>query len=299
VNAGKVNLGLLLIIIGVAAFAVNLDAMHWTVFLELLEFWPVILIAIGLQMILKRLYSPAAYISCLLVAVVGFWLLYENYAVYGIGGEDRLSSLPVSRLDDDIERLVVDIEADEVDLSVSTGSSELIRCYYDEPFGRPTVKYETDGSVATVTVRDRGFSGVTFFREHGVRSDWSIKLYKGLLTTLRLDCKDSDLRLRLADFRLEKLDCDARYSDVDVRFGDAVPAVTASMRINRSDVKIRVPDGAGVEVLGADNLDDFFVGDVDFDRDGARLVTQDFESSDLRFTFDLKGKARILRIVYY
>ena len=298
-NAGKVNLGLLLIIVGVAAFAVNVDSMHWAVYLDLLELWPVLLIAIGVQMVFKRVYAPLAYISCLLIAVVGFWVLYDNYAVYGIEGGNRLSSLPMSKLDDSATRLVVDIDADDGELSVASSSSELIRCYYDEPFSRPSVKYETDGDVAKVSVEDKGFCDLIYFDRCGLEPDWSIKLHNGLPTTLKLDCVDSDLRLRLADFKLEELITNSRYSNVDVRFGSLVPEIRASMRVNRSDVRIRLPAGAGVEILNAEDFDDFFVGDVELVDDGDRFMTENFDSTSVRFSFDFEGNARILRIDYY
>ncbi len=299
VKAGRVNLGLLMIILGVAAFAVNLDAMHWTVYLQLLRLWPVILIAIGLQMVLRRVYAPLAYVSCLFVTVAGFWVLYDNYALYGIEGENRLSSLPVSRLDESITHVAVDVSVDHTDLSVSGSSTELMRCYYDEPFGRPKVRYETDGDVAKVFVEHGGFSGLTFFDEYEISPDWSVKLYEGMPMTLKLACNDSDLRLRLSELMVEKLVCDTRYSMLDVRFGSLVPDVTASLRAGRSEVRIMLPDGAGIEILDAGDFDDFYEGDIQFLGDSDTLRTMDFDSTPLKFRFDLDGKPTVLRIAYY
>lgn len=297
-NAGKVNLGLLLIIIGVASMAVNVDAMHWTVYFDLLEFWPVLLIAIGLQMVFRRFYAPLAYISCLLVAAFGFYVLYGNYSVYGGDDGDRLSSLPMSKLDDDINRLSVEIRADDAELSVSSSSSNLVRCYYDEPFARPVIAYSTSGKTATIAVEDRGISGLHFFDYEAV-PDWSMRLHNGLPMTLDVDCTDSDVRLRLADFMVEELVSDTRYSNVDIRLGSLVRDVKASMRVNRSEVRIKLPDSAGVEIVDPDDFDDYYVGQVDLVQEGDRLVTANFDSAAVRFSFDFEGEAKILSIRYY
>lgn len=297
-NAGKVNLGIILIIIGVASLAVNTDAMHWTVYFDLLEFWPVLLIAIGLQMVFKRFYAPLAYTSCLLLAVFGFYILYANYSVYSGDDGDRLSSLPMSRLDSDIERLSVEIRADDAELSVSSSSSNLVRCYYDEPFARPVISYSTSGKTATIAIDDRGLSGLHFF-EYEAQPDWSMKLHNGLPMTLDVDCADSDVRLRLEDFMVEEFVSDTRYSNVDARFGSLVRDMKATMRVNRSEVRIKLPDSAGVEILDPDNFDEFYVGQVDFIKDGDRLVTADFDSAAVRFSFDFEGEAKILSIRYY
>ncbi len=297
-NAGKVNLGIILIIIGVASLAVNTDTMHWTVFFDLLEFWPVLLIAIGLQMVFKRFYAPLAYTSCLLIAVFGFYILYGNYSVYGGDDGDRLSSLPMSRLDENISKLSVEIRADDAELSVSSSSSNLVRCYYDEPFSRPVIAYSTSGETATIAVEDRGISDLHFF-DYEAQPDWSMRLHNGLPMTLDVDCADSDVRLRLADFMVEEIISDTRYSNVDIRLGSLVRDVKAKMRVSRSEVRIKLPDSAGVEILDPEDFEEFYVGQVDFVRDGNRLVTPNFDSTAVRFSFDFEGEARILSIRYY
>lgn len=297
-NAGKVNFGLLLIIVGIAVFAVNIEAMHWSVFLNLLRFWPVIFIAVGLQMILKRIYAPTAYLSCFLVAAVGFWVLYDSYTVYGIEGDESIASLPISDLGDGVTRIAVQIDVDDADLSVSSSNTELVRCYYDEPLGSPIIVAETEGDVARISIRDRGFSGWGFFDSYDVLSDWSLKLYKALPIDLMVDCQDSDVLLRLTDFKLSNLECDTRYSSVDIRFGSLVPEVAASIRMSRAEFRVRIPDSAGVEILRAEDFGDFYVGEIDFVAEGGRLVTPNFEAAPVKVRLDIDGTARIFRITH-
>ncbi len=48
-----------------------------------------------------------------------------------------------------------------------------------------------------------------------------------------------------------------------------------------------------------DNFDDYFVGEIDLVRDGDRMVTANYDSAAVRFSFDFDGRARILSIRYY
>jgi hypothetical protein len=299
VNAGKVNFGLLLIVVGIAALAVNVDAMYWTVYLDLLELWPLFLIVLGLQLVLKRIWAPLAYISCLLAAVAGFWVLYENYGVYGISDGDKLWSLPMSKLDEGVTRLAVDIHGSNGELTISSSPHDLIACYHGGLAGRPVVKYETHRDVARLSVKTESYFDIASYDEGYRLSDWSIMLHNGLPVSLKLDCSDTDLRLRLADFRLEELITKSRYSDIDVRFGDLVHDVKATMRVDRSDVRIKLPDSAGVEVLNSRKLNNSIAGGIGFVDDGDRLVTEEFDSAAVRFSFDFAGAARRIRISYY
>jgi hypothetical protein len=250
-------------------------------------------------MVLKRLYTPAAYLSCVLVAAVGFWILYESYEVYGVVGDDRYSSLPISELGDDVTRLSVRVDVDDADLSLSSSTSGLVRCYYDEPLNRPVIKLEENEDLAEISVEEGGFTRWSWFESYDVLPDWSLKVDNSLPLSLKLNSEHSDIRLRVADFSLEELDCDVRYSSVDLRIGDLARELTASMRIDRSEIRVRIPAIAGVEILDADDFDDFYVGDLDFITEGGRLVTANFERAPVKLSFELNGSARIFRITRY
>jgi len=299
-NAGKVNFGLLLIIIGGAAFAVNIGAASWAIYLELLNLWPVLLIAIGVQMVFKRLpFAQLAYLSSLIIVAVGGYVLYTNCAGYDsrIGG--RVASIPLTELGDDISRLVVDIDVDDCDLTIAGTPSHLVRCRSEESLYRPNLRLEDDGIVAKLSIEENRFRGIPFFVHYDVDRDWDIKLPEKLPVTLNLDCRDSDLRLRLDDVLVEKFHSEIPYSKVNLKFGSIVPDVDISMRINRSDVRIRLPDSAGIEIVNADKFDDYYVGDIDLVETNGKRLTENFDSAAVKFRFDLEGRARILRIFYY
>jgi len=300
VNAGKINFGLVLIIIGAAALAVNLDLMDWTVYLELLDLWPVLLIAAGIGMIFKRLPVPQfAYLSSILILAVGSYVLYSNYEIFAGEASERTTSVELSQLGDEISSIEFDIDVDECDLTVGSSASSVVRCSYSDFPGRPSVEFETVSDVARVSLKEGKIPGISFFHVDSYQFDWNVKLYDKLPISLNLDCRDCDLRLNLDGLQVDKIVSRTPYSQVDLRLGTLISDVNVAMKVHRSDVQVRIPDSVGVEIVDAGTFSDYYVGDIDFVRDSARLITPNFDSAAVRYHFDFDGDAKILRMVYY
>ncbi|MBU1319487.1 MAG: hypothetical protein KKG33_09780 [candidate division Zixibacteria bacterium] len=299
-NAGKINFGLVLIIIGAAALAVNLDLMDWTVYLELLDLWPVLLIAAGIGMIFKRLPAPQfAYLSSILILAVGAYVLYSNYEIYAGVASERTTGVDLSQLSDEISGIEFDIDIDDCDMTVGGSASSVVRCSYSDFPGKPSIEFDTVSDVARVSLKEGKIPGISFFHVDSYQFDWNVKLYDKLPISLNLDCRDCDLRLNLDGLQVDKLVSRTPYSQVDLRLGTLRPDVNIAMKAHRSDLQVRIPDSVGVEILDPGTFSEYYVGDIDFVRDGARLVTSNFDSAAVKYHFDFDDEAKILRMVHY
>lgn len=300
-NAGKVNFGLILIIIGVAAFAVNVDYMHWSVYLDLLDLWPVLLIVIGLQMVLKRLPVPQlAYLSSIVLLAVGFWVLYTNYEVYSAEYGGREMSVPLDELDKDIERLDVSFDLDNTELTVSSEKDFLVLCHNPNPVTRPDIDLTESGNALEIDIDEDKLVGFNFIdRYDDFISDWGIEINNSLPTGMSFDCDDCDLTLRLYDFQLDRLDLEASHSNINAKFGSRSSVVDVMLDVPRSMVHLRIPDSAGVRILDPDDFEDYYVGEIDFLKLGDDFVTANYDDAPVKINLDITGYARLLRLIYY
>lgn len=299
-NAGKVNFGLLLIIIGLAAFAVNVDMMDWYVYLDLLEMWPILIVAIGVQMIFRRTpIRQLAYLSSLLIAVAGGYILMDNLDIGSSDFRERIITTSLSDLDDSVSSLVFDINVDDCDLIIGGTDSRIAECSFGNFLTKPDIELKTRTDHAVVIIEEGRMSEINFFDREYTLPEWDVKLYSMLPAELRLDCRDSELRLNLEDIEIGKLTARIPHSSINVRFGSKSPEVDVSMTVSRSEIRIRIPDGAGVEILDSRNFNDYYVGDLDFTVDGDRLYTAGYDSASVRFSFDCNGNAKLLRFLHY
>ncbi len=297
-NAGKVNFGLLLIIIGLAAFAVNVDLMDWYVYIDLLDLWPVLLIALGIQMIFRRTPIPQiAYISSLMIAVVGGYVLLDNLDFGGAGSHERIMTTSLSDLDDTVSRMVYDIDVDDCDLTVGGTDSKIAECRFRNFLTKPDMELVSRNDYAVLTVDENNISNVRIIEDDYASPDWNLHLYNQLPSEFRLDCRNSTIHFNLQDFEVNKLSARIPRSTMNLRFGDASPEVTVSMTVSRSEIRIRIPDGAGVEILDSRNFNDYYVGNLDFVVDGDRFHTAEFDSAAVKFSFDFSGNAKLLRLL--
>lgn len=299
-NAGKVNFGILLIIFGTAALMINTDAADWWLVLDLLEMWPLLLIAIGLQMVLRRTPVPQlAYASSLLLVVAGVWLLVSGHESHDTTRLGRARTIELSKLDDNTKRLEINVDVDDCDMSASGSSVNLMSCRFNDYFNRPKMDIVQDGDVARLNLKAGKFSRVRIFDKELSGRDWNLKVYDKLPAKIKFECRNSDLKLRFDDLGIEEFISETPRSDVAVKFGSEIPDVAISMNIRRSDIRIRIPASSGVEITNSSDFDEFYVGDLDFLEDGRRFYTEDFDSADVKFSFDLRGEANVFRISYY
>jgi hypothetical protein len=202
-------------------------------------------------------------------------------------------------LDGTVTRIEYDIDIDDCNLTVGGGSEDVLRCSYGGLLGEPNIKYRTESDRATVSMREGKIPGVGFIHVDSYDFDWDVDLYDKLPISLNLDCRDSDIRLRLGDLPVGQIISRTPYCNVDLTLGTMNPNVDASMRVHKTDMQLRIPDSVGIEIADSPQFSDYYVGDIDFIRDGEILKSANFDSASVKYNFDFAGDAKILRIVRY
>ena len=78
-SPSRVRWGLTLILIGGLCLAINMGNLSWWIFLDFLYLWPVALIAIGLEMIVKKTrFQNFAYLSSVLLLGCFIWVVWAD-----------------------------------------------------------------------------------------------------------------------------------------------------------------------------------------------------------------------------
>ncbi len=252
-SPSRVRWGLTLIIIGGICLAINMNQLSWWVFLDFLYLWPVILIAIGLEMIVKKTrFQNLAYLSSVLMLGVFAWAIWSDGGLSdrGFGSDDRSDS--VARLAYQNEQAVnLKANFDNGRFYVNSGNSDLIRVSDGSSKTRLQMTSNCSGGRCEVDLnsKERGL-----FRRSNFSSNdnyWKCYVNPAVDATYDFKLDEADLRLFADDLRVSSISIDAVQSDLLLKLSAMLPRVEIKLFGRSTDVDLVLPDSVGIRIEGA------------------------------------------------
>ena len=245
--------GLLLVALGVVLLLQNLDVIDWDLWTEIWRFWPVLLVAIGANLILgRRLPWLTTIIVVVLLAgsILGAALLAESDASVRV---DRLEEPLLSTKSLDLGvgfgmgSLVIG--------SLPRGSANLVEGWFEAACGPASTSFQRYDSAAALDV---DVSGESFF-PCGWGRDWRVSLSPVPEVTMDLDTGASSIDLDLTDLRVTRLHVAARATDLDIRMPARAGEVEVVIDAGASDIDLWIPDGVEARIVNDSGLSSFKV----------------------------------------
>jgi LiaI-LiaF-like transmembrane region/N-terminal domain of toast_rack, DUF2154 len=267
---------LLLIGAGVVFLLNNVGVLPWSVWETLGRLWPLILIAIGLDLVLGR-RSPALS----LVVVLALVAIAVTTIYYGglPGGKMQSSSLNVPlngataatvRIHSGVGSLNVD-SAGETS-ALATGTLE----YYDNSTA-PSQDVSRDGQTVTLDLSQegRGFNFSMFGENHAPH--WNISLNRNVPLDLQVSQGTGSLTLDLEKLQVKSLNVEGGVGNTSVTM-PAGGQVSASIKGGTGNIEVIVPKGAKAR-FSVDNGLGHVTADSTFTHTGNTYTTSSYTST--------------------
>ena len=242
----------LLVAAGVVLLLQNLDVIGWGFWLEVWRFWPVLLVAVGVNLILGRRlpWLTTAIVAALICgSAVGAALLAESERDTVVARTSRVLG-ETNRLD-----MAVDIGFGSLTIdSLPSDSPNLVEWSLEAPCGGASTSFHRYDDSATLDVTmDPG----SFACQWG--ADWRVSLSRAPDVYIDIDTGASSIKLDLTDLRVPVLNVNAGAASVDIRMpSDAGPA-EAVISAGASSIDVRIPDGVPARILNDSALSSFDV----------------------------------------
>jgi hypothetical protein len=223
----------------------------------LLDYWPLILIFIGLGKIwdnVRRSRNPnappglsiGATVGMVAFVVVIILLLWHGHGFsrrHGFSSELKHISQTVDLKDAKSAHARVEMSAGE--LTVNGGANHLLEAdfNYSDSFDSPRVDYHVDGGVGQLSISQDSHS-VHFGNS---RNDWNLHFGKDVPLELKVDMGAGQGNLHLRDVPLTRLQLNIGAGQVDVDLtGDRKSDLTADIEGGVGQANIRLPKNVGV-----------------------------------------------------
>jgi hypothetical protein len=248
-RSGSLLSPLVLIAAGVLLLLSNLGLVHGDVWPDLLRFWPVLIVALGLDLLLGRPSFGAALgtlvFACFALAVgAGLFFLFAPDAWTT---ERHALSYPVA--DAEAATITLSCERCAITIAEAASAAQLIE---------GTVTARTDERLHQTSSLDASHGTATFsltseprlpFRLAASRRDvpWEVRLNPGLPLTMSI-ATNGALELDLRLFLASAIDITAGDEPCTLWLPDRTDSTT---NLTGDEIVLRVPDGVGVRILGA------------------------------------------------
>lgn len=253
-SVAKLFDGLVTIAFGGVFLAITTGVVSWSVWGRIVTFWPVLVIALGFEILGKALHAswPKILGSLAIIAALVYSVAATSAGLDATGfpsmhgrGESYTLEEPVGTVQS--ADLTMDVGAASVRMASGT---DLVSVVGRSPFGEPVVRVDRSGAPVKVDV-SLGDGDQTMMLPGDFSADFDVNLSNRVLWDLTLDVGVADFTADFSDVSVADLDLKTGVSSCNVKLGD-VPASleAASVRVDTgiSSVTLRIPDDAEARV---------------------------------------------------
>ena len=294
----RLRWGLLLLTIGVMLLLNNLGTLDWSYWGELVMWWPLILIAIGLEKIFqKSKMSVIAYLSPLILIVCMVAVAVE----VGPKGEDKgfFSTYRWEETtDSSLTMIDANIEHGGADVFMNRSTADLITARFDRFSRKPNIDFKRDGSVAKLEIKRRfGREGIIVIDGEGHSRDWTLSFPEKIPIRMTTRGEEADVSLNLEPNQLEFLKIDDDDGEIYIKIGKLQPRVELEVNGEESRLNLRLPEGAGLMVAGDEYAT--YLKAMEMVEEGGHFKTAGFDSSAVQVNLKLGRELSHLSIDFY
>ena len=286
-----------LILLGVFGLLWNFNVLPDGFWGEFWTLWPLLLVAVGVNLVLSRQGAWLGSVAALTVvtgSLVAAWVLAVANPATSHSLSINSESISVKSDGAQSARLNLTLAAGDLALTggapagllLSGGSQGSVAEVTDQ---RVSVR-SSDGR-RTVDVRLNTEWNFDFPPRRSRSSDgrWILRHAEGIPTDIRVETGASDLDLDLRELNVQSLTVDGGAADIDVVLPANAGRTSAEFSIGAADLDITVPAGVAARIDFDGGISSLNIDESRFPKVGDRYVSPDFESAANRVTIKIEA----------
>ncbi len=279
--------GLVLITAGVVFLLQTLGVVSWTVGWELFRYWPVLLIAFGVSIILG---TRAPWIAVVIIALLlgGSVAAAAWYSPSPGPGKQTISELREPLDQTESLEVTINFGAGTVVLAdLPAESSSLVEAVFSSSGGSGEAVHSLmrSGDRAELTL-ERTSSG---FLGRSPVQDWEVRLSRTVTIDLTVDLGASDVTIDLGDLCVNDLDINAGATNLNVILPAAAGFSSADFDVGASSLTIVVPEGVAVRIDTDTGLASVDIDERRFPKVDGRNQSPGYQDSPNRVDGSISG----------
>lgn len=304
---GRIRNGVILISIGIVFLLNNLGYVPGVVWLRIFSFWPVILIAIGVEKIFGK--TRLSFLTVLSPLLFMLAILGPAYFFAGSGQKWELGKVRHATeryewskdLDTSVAKVNVVVELRAGNLEISSHTAGLISAKLDYWKRKPitTYEYSSSDSSATIEIRDEDREWKGWFWGGWSEKDWTIALTDKIPLNLRVYAKATEGELDLSNLKLTNLKLDTKAANFDIKLGDLVDELSGTVNSDASQLHISIPENTGLKIENHAQLTSTSFSELSILKHDNIYQTSNFDQAVKKIILSLEGSVTRLVVKSY
>ena len=298
--------GIIIILLGLILLANNFQVLPWGVWYQLLRFWPVILIAVGIDLIFKKSsFSFLQVLSPLIIIAAIGGAIYLSQT--GITYEKISQTLEFKQpLSPDLRQAHIEINFGAGRLRLKGGSTYLLDGDFTTPsWLKPTTRYKVIDKEGFLELTETGKRGGFRFgrweegRFWGLKEHlWNLRLNNEIPLTLKIETGASSNYLDLSSLKVTHLDLDTGASNNEIKFGD-LTSIKANIDAGVCQIKLFIPRSVGTRIEADTALTINNLNELGFRKEGDVYISSNYSTAETQLDLELDAGVSNLRVELY
>lgn len=291
--------GMLLVLLGIILLLRNLDAINSNFWADFVLYFPVLLIAIGLEKIFtKTKASHVAYATTVLVFIGGLWVVLAGSRG---GTDDSFFSETTYEVPNDgsVSTMRAVIDLGDGNLTIRDASEKLFDGQFRQFTVKPEIDYKVEGTegVLALTGKAKRWMGGLVRVETDETNDWFVSFSNTVPLSLECLGEESDVHLNLASTPVRKIRVDVSDGAIYLKLGTVESEVDVTIGGDNSELRLRVPEAAGLKITGVEDAE--YLSRVGLIRRNGSFISEGFDTLSSHIKVDLDDRLSSLNIDYY
>jgi LiaI-LiaF-like transmembrane region len=283
---------LILITLGVMFLLSNLGMLNWNVWDAIWRLWPVLLIAIGLDILFGRRSAIGALISlALVVALIGGAIWFVTAQAPVVAGQALTTDRIVQeRADASLSVVQINFGAGQLRLGALKDSANLIEGTIVRGPGETVLRdWTLEGGVARFRLHSQGVPFDPWpWGRRGEGRMWNLSLSPSVPMELNISAGVGQSMIDLAELKLTGLKVSSGIGETTVTL-PARGRFSAKVSGGIGQLTVIVPQGMAARIHASAGLGDLNVASSRFVRQGGDYVSANYATAEDRIDLDVSG----------
>ncbi|HEY82404.1 MAG TPA: cytochrome d ubiquinol oxidase subunit II [Dehalococcoidia bacterium] len=267
--------GVFLVFLGIVFLLQTFGVLPWGLWVTLWRFWPVLLIAVGLAILMRR-HSPwlvSGLIFALLLASLGI-AIWQHGPASPVGAATKSYAEPLDNLER--ARVEIDLSAGSLTIgSLPTGSTNFVEAMSGGKPGDMLATFQRQDGEGLLILRTKPTSQQVW---NEAESHWEVNLSREIPLALEIKSAVGDLNLDLSQLSVTELGMDIDAGNCVIQM-PASASTKAYIKADLANIEVTIPEGVAAKLKIAADLTALEIDEGRFPRRGDYYISPDFEQA--------------------